>query len=40
MVVADVGAGSGYHTFRMSRMVGAKGKVCAVDIQHEMLGVL
>jgi precorrin-6B methylase 2 len=36
-VVADVGAGSGYFTFRMSPKVGAKGKVLAVDIQPEML---
>src|SRR3954451_16861027 len=26
MVVADAGAGSGYHVFRMSPLVGAKGK--------------
>src|SRR5215204_5465155 len=26
MVVADVGAGSGYHSFLMSPLVGAKGK--------------
>jgi ubiquinone/menaquinone biosynthesis C-methylase UbiE len=37
MVVADIGAGSGYHTFRMSPKVGAKGKILAVDIQPEML---
>ena len=37
MVVADVGAGSGYHSFRMSEKVGPKGKVLAVDIQKEML---
>jgi ubiquinone/menaquinone biosynthesis C-methylase UbiE len=37
MVVADVGAGSGYHSFRMSPKVGEKGKVLAVDIQQEML---
>jgi ubiquinone/menaquinone biosynthesis C-methylase UbiE len=37
MVVADVGAGSGYHSFRMSPKVGDKGKVLAVDIQPEML---
>src|SRR5262245_13301281 len=36
-VVADIGAGSGYHTFRMAEKVGAKGKVYAVDIQPEML---
>lgn len=37
MVVADVGAGSGYHTFLMSPQVGDKGKVIASDIQPEML---
>ena len=36
-VVADIGAGSGYHTFRLAEKVGAKGKVYAVDIQPEML---
>jgi ubiquinone/menaquinone biosynthesis C-methylase UbiE len=40
MVVADIGAGSGYHTFRMSRAVGPKGKVYAVDIQPEMCDLL
>jgi protein-L-isoaspartate O-methyltransferase len=37
MVVADVGAGSGYHTFLMAPLAGAKGKVIASDIQQEML---
>lgn len=37
MVVADVGAGSGYHTFRLAPVVGEKGKVIASDIQPEML---
>jgi ubiquinone/menaquinone biosynthesis C-methylase UbiE len=37
MIVADVGAGSGYHAFRMSKKVGEKGKILAVDIQPEML---
>ena len=39
-VVADVGAGSGYHAFRMSKSVGAKGKILAVDIQQEMLDLM
>jgi uncharacterized protein (TIGR03067 family) len=36
-VVADIGAGSGYYTFRLADRVGPKGKVLAVDIQEEML---
>ena len=38
-VVADVGAGTGYFSFRISRVV-AQGKVFAVDIQPEMLAVI
>ena len=38
--VADIGAGSGYHTFRMSKLVGPKGKVYAVEIQKEMLDII
>jgi ubiquinone/menaquinone biosynthesis C-methylase UbiE len=40
MTVADVGAGSGYHTFRMAPLVGEKGKILAVDIQQEMLDLI
>ena len=36
-VVADIGAGSGYFSIPMARMVGAEGLVYAVDIQPEML---
>jgi precorrin-6B methylase 2 len=39
-VVADIGAGSGYHSFRMAEKVGPKGKVLAVDIQKEMLALI
>jgi ubiquinone/menaquinone biosynthesis C-methylase UbiE len=40
MVVADIGAGSGYYSFRLAEKVGAKGKVLAVDIQKEMLDII
>ena len=39
-VVADIGAGSGYHTRRMAKAVGPSGRVYAVDIQPEMLDIL
>src|SRR6476660_2869996 len=39
-VVADIGAGSGYYTFRMAKLVGPKGKILAVDIQKEMLDII
>ena len=40
MVVADLGAGSGYHTFPLAKRVGPRGKVYAVDIQKEMLALI
>jgi ubiquinone/menaquinone biosynthesis C-methylase UbiE len=40
MVVADIGAGSGYYTIRMARAVGATGRVYATDIQPGMLRIL
>jgi ubiquinone/menaquinone biosynthesis C-methylase UbiE len=40
MVVADVGAGSGFHTFRIAPLVGETGKVIACDIQKEMLDLI
>jgi ubiquinone/menaquinone biosynthesis C-methylase UbiE len=39
-VVADIGAGSGYLTFRIADRVSPKGKVLAVDIQPEMLALI
>jgi protein-L-isoaspartate O-methyltransferase len=38
--VADIGAGTGYFSFRLSQRVGPKGKVYAVDIQPEMLDIM
>jgi SAM-dependent methyltransferase len=35
-VIADIGAGSGYHVFKMAQMA-SKGLIYAVDIQPEML---
>ena len=37
LVIADIGAGSGYYTLRLARAVGARGRVYATDIQPEML---
>lgn len=38
--VADVGAGSGYFTWRIAERVGPEGLVFGVDIQQEMLDLL
>jgi SAM-dependent methyltransferase len=38
-VIADIGAGTGYYSFRLAKLV-PKGKVLAVDIQPEMLTIL
>jgi ubiquinone/menaquinone biosynthesis C-methylase UbiE len=40
MSVADIGAGTGYISWRMAQKVGAEGRVYAVDIQQEMLDLL
>lgn len=39
MHIADIGAGSGYHSALLSKMVG-NGKVFAVDVEPEMIGYL
>src|ERR1700722_1247413 len=38
--VADIGAGTGYLSWRMAKIVGPKGRVYANDIQPEMLTLL
>ena len=39
-VVADIGAGTGYFSWRMAKRIGENGKVFAVEIQQEMLDLL
>ena len=40
MVVADIGAGSGYYASRMAKRVGPSGRVYATDIQQGMIDLL
>ncbi len=40
MKVADIGAGSGYYSWRMAERVGARGAVYAVDVQPGMIEIL
>jgi ubiquinone/menaquinone biosynthesis C-methylase UbiE len=37
MVVADIGAGTGYYSIRMAKLVAPGGEIFAVDIQPDML---
>ena len=37
MAIADIGAGSGYYTVRLSKLVGAQGRVFAQDITTDYL---
>jgi putative heme-binding domain-containing protein len=38
--VADLGAGTGYFTWRLAQRVGPQGKVIAIDIQQKMLDLI
>jgi SAM-dependent methyltransferase len=40
MTVGDIGAGSGYHTVRLSRQVGRTGRVIAQDVTRDYLNQL
>jgi cyclopropane fatty-acyl-phospholipid synthase-like methyltransferase len=40
MVVADIGAGSGYYSVRLAKRVGPTGRVFATDIQQGMIDIL
>lgn len=40
MTVADIGAGAGYFTFKLSALVGAAGRVIATDADSEMVDIL
>lgn len=40
MTVLDVGCGTGWFSIPMARMVGDQGRVMAVDLQEQMLGML
>ena len=37
MTIGDIGAGSGYHTVRLSHLVGAAGSVVAQDVRRDYL---
>jgi ubiquinone/menaquinone biosynthesis C-methylase UbiE len=40
MVVADIGAGSGYYASRIAKRIGSSGRVYATDIQQGMIDIL
>jgi arsenite methyltransferase len=39
-IIADLGAGGGYFTFKLAEAVGAAGKVYAVDVDREMINLI
>jgi precorrin-6B methylase 2 len=38
--IADLGAGSGYYSFRIAPLVGGQGKVLAIDVEPRMLRIV
>ncbi|MBM0108455.1 class I SAM-dependent methyltransferase [Steroidobacter sp. S1-65] len=38
--IADLGAGSGYYSFRIAPLVGQKGRVLAIDVEPRMLRII
>ena len=40
MTEADIGAGTGYYTWQLAKQLGPGGRVYAVDVQPEMIGML
>lgn len=39
-VAADIGAGSGFHSFPLAELLGSEGKVYAIDISRKMLDLI
>lgn len=39
-VIADLGAGSGYYSFRIAPLVGERGNVLAIDVEPRMLRII